>query len=334
MKMKNKKLITSLVVISLVLMLFGSIINTTSVNSNSNDLLNTSQEELINIDFAIHIDGNWSDYVNLYDWASGSGTEDDPWIIEGIHVTNDEKTAHISIKTAEYFIIRNVMVSEYSAYGHYRYAGIYIEKGEFGLIENCIFINCSTGLSMFEAKDEIIITNNTFIGSHNDPITGMGKAIKIGEAKGVYINNNYIYNYYDGIVVRDAEEIIIDNNRIEALHVNGTIPTISNTGVYFYGVHDSEITNNDFYGCTFDGHDYDVSTSGSSNLKTSFNNCYNITTYGNRFYDFDGNLIIDNLDDPDNESNNLMFIILTIVISFIVIGLVLYIKVYMQKKVE
>lgn len=272
----------------------------------------TSDNNLIKVNFPIYIKGNWSETVSLYDWCSGSGTEEDLWVIEGIHVTNENKTAHISIETAEHFVIRNIMVSEYLApRGHYFSAGIYIKKGEYGLIENCTIVNCSTGISLCEAKDEITITNCNFIGSHDDPVTGMGKAIFITEAKGVEITNNNIYNYYDGIVIRDAEEVNIEGNRIET-----SFGYISDNGIYFFRVSDSSIIDNDFYGCKFDGHYYDDPFESSfSGLKTSFDSCYNIEVYGNKFYNLNGNLIIN----PDIDNPLIFYIFIIVIISIVVI---------------
>jgi len=286
--MKNKKLIISLIGLVFVLVFFSNIINpSTSIPDNSP---NISQEttDLTPVNFSIYINGNWSVYVEKYDWCSGNGTEEDPYIIEGIHVTNENMTAHVSIETAEHFIIRNCTISNYAApYGHHIYAGIYIEKGEYGLIENCTIINCSRGISMYEAKDSLKITNNKFIGSHNDSKTG-GNAIVIQEAKGVNISYNDIFNYYSGIIVKDAEEIYIENNRIET-----NFGYTSDTGVYFVGVNNSEITNNDFYGCeatTQDSDGISISGDGDSN-PIILENCYNIKIYGNRFFDSDGNQI-------------------------------------------
>ena len=323
--MKNKKLSVSLIGLVFLLVFFTNISN----GLNSNNSHEISQGELINIDFPIHIKDNWSETIDLYDWCTGNGTEDNPYIIQGINVTNKQQTAHLSIETAEYFIIRNCVISNYSKpYGHHIFAGIYIEKGEYGLIDNCTIINCSHGISLAEAKDDIKITNCKFIGSHNNSDTGLGCAILIHEAKGVNISYNDIYNYYSGIVVYDAEEIYIDNNRIET-----SFRYISDTGIYFYGVNNSAIINNDFYGCNFTGHEYDdpFISFKIDDLKTSFTNCYNITVYGNRFFDLDGNLIdgLDDLiEDPIvNIPNYWLFIISgVIIIAIIVIVLVVLIK--------
>jgi len=346
--MKNKKIMIGLVGILLIL-LFSNIMVSSNLQDDSPKISQeiASFDNLIPVNFSIDIgdiyigdnNPNWNYYVDNYDWCTGSNTEENPYIIEGIHVTNENKTAHISIAKAEHFIIRNVTVSNYaSPYGHYTFAGIYIGKGEYGLIENCTIINCSIGISLFEAKDEIKITNCNFIGSHDDPDTGLGKAILIDEAKGVNISYNDIYNYYDGIVVRDAEEIFIENNRVET-----SFGYISDTGIYFYGVNDSTIINNDLYSCNFTGHEYDViMSSGVGGLKLSddtLTDCFNITIYGNRFYDLDGNLIIptDPIPDPIPDSrimaNVIVGIIGAIVITSIIIsGIVGSIVIHKRKK--
>lgn len=273
------------------------------------------------INTSIYIEGNWSATASAYDWCSGNGTEENPWIMENLNVTNDQKNAQIVIDTAEYFVMRNIIVSEYAApYGHRTKAGIYIEKGEFGTIENCTITNCSTGLSIYEAKEEMKIINCDFIGSHNDSATGMGPAILIYEAKNVNITLNNIYAYYSGVVIHDSEECYIDDNTIEAIFediyvfvgnetVNETyiVPGLSDTGVYFDNVDDSAITNNDFYGCnatTQDDNYGDVSSSALS-ISSSYDyipitinsNCHNITVYGNTFQGEGTNVIIISDDD-------------------------------------
>ncbi len=337
--MKNKKIITGLVGIFVLLFLSGVASPNVLIQDNSpkiSQIIITPNDGLIPINFSIDINGNWSEYVVKYTWATGNGTEKDPYIIEGIHVTNENQTAHISIETAEHFIIRNVTVSNYAKpYGHYIYAGIYIGKGEFGLIDNVTIINSSHGISLYEAKDSIKITNNKFIGSHNDPKTGMSAAILIHEAKGVNISYNDINNYYSGIVVYDAEDVSIENNKIQT-----NFGYISDTGIYFYGVNDSAIINNEFYGCNFTGHEYSIITSsGVNGLKTSnFENCNNITVYGNNFYDLNGNLILPDKSVPEDDipfilkdtSNYWLFILIVIIGSLI--GISIFFKIKKKKK--
>jgi len=323
--MKNKKLMIGLVGILLII-LFSNIMSTSDLQNNSPKTSqgDVNSDNLINVDFPVYINGNWSAYVEKYDWCSGNGTEEDPYIIEGIYINNPEQTARISIETAKHFIIRNCIFYNYSdPCSGYTDAALYIEKLEYGLIENNTFINCSRGISLYKAKDDVKIINNRFIGSHDDPDTGMGCAIKILEAKGINISYNDIYNYYDGIIVRDAEEVFIENNRIET-----SFGYISQTGIYFYGVNDSSIINNDFYNCNFTGHEYDVIMSseidGLKLSKDTLINCFNITIYGNRFYDLDGNLIVD---ESDDKPDNIIFIISGVVsVSIIIVAVVIVVN--------
>ncbi|KKL85509.1 hypothetical protein LCGC14_1954020 [marine sediment metagenome] len=341
--MKNKKIIISLVGFMFVLLFLGGITSPNALiqdNTPKVSQIVITPDELIDVNFSIYIDGNWSAYVTQYSWASGKGIDKDPYIIEGIHVTNKEQTAHISIMNTEYFIIRNVMVSNYAKpYGHHVFAGIYVGNGQFGLIDNVTIVNASNGISLSnglnveDITDNIKIINSNFIGSHNDSDTGLGCAILIHgtnfgyqfgdnfefktNVTNVNISNNNILNYYSGVVVYDAEKISVDNNEIGASFDNITdtdvYPIVSDAGVYFVSVKDSEIINNDFFGCKptlQDSEGVSMSSpegvsmsSPEEDLVNAFEliDSYNIDIYGNRFFDLEGNLIIpEDLIDPED----------------------------------
>jgi parallel beta-helix repeat protein len=298
--MKNKKLY---VFVGLLFLFVFGIMNVRSIRSD--DIVVSSEFDLFpitaganmsstffDINTSIYIEGNWSETALANEWCSGEGSEENPWILENINMTNDQKNAQIVIETAEHFIIRNVIVSEYAKpYGHRSKAGIYIEKGEYGLIENCTIVNCSTGISLYEAYEELKIINCDFIGSHNDSITGLGPAVLMYEAKEVNISYNNIYAYYSGVVIRDSEDCYVDNNRIEAV-----FDGLSDTGVYFYNTNNSEITNNDFYGCeATTEHSFGITTLklSSSYIPITIDpNCYNITVYGNTFEGQDTDIVV------------------------------------------
>ena len=346
--MKNNKLVGSLVVMALVLMFLNPMTNSRNLNLDDSPKIAQGDiyKDLIPVNFSIMIGDhypygsypNWSYYVEKYDWCSGNGTEEDPYIIEGIHVTNENQTAHIWIEDVEHFIIRNVTVSNYAKpVGHYAFSGIYIGNGQFGLIENCTFINCSTGISLANGHSwdltqithTIKITNCRFIGSHNASDTGLGFAIGlhganfgvsygISRIRNINISHNDIYNYYGGIQANLAEDIYISNNRIET-----SFGYVVEVGIYFYTVNDSTITNNDFYGCELGGHDYEEPKTSSDGFSINLINCHNIEIYGNRFYDLDGNLFgVDELDEPFYW----IFIIFGVVIAVVVVSLIIFKK--------
>lgn len=274
---------------------------------------------LLELSDVIVIDNNWTETVAMYDWANGSGTVEDPYIIQGINISSGVRGAGITImNSAEHFVIKNSSFSDVVAlYGHYIFAGIYIEKAEFGLIENCTFVNNYFGIAIYEAENMTII-NNTFIGSHDDPLTGMGPAVYIDEGKEVNISYNYIKDYYNGVFIANSENNYVDHNHIENLIFGYT----SDAGIYFDNVNNSAITNNDLYGCNATTQNSNLAIAGiGSNLAIAGigsnpifvnPNCFNILVRGNRFFDINGNLIL-------SETTNIPGFPLPIVIGIVIV---------------
>ncbi len=255
--------------------------------------------QLTELPYVIRIDNNWTETVTAYDWCTGSGTESDPYIIQGISISIADQAAQIAIENSvEHFIIRNCSFSNVefdlftAIYVLPYYGGIYIEKAEFGLIENCTFSNIHIGVSIIDAEN-IYITNCRMLGSHTDNKTGFGLSVFIDKAENVSISYNYLVDFYHGIMIRNSENCIVDHNQIENLLWG--VPDA--TGIYFFYVNSSAIISNDFYGCGPVTQDSNVTTSRLSIAGLGDNsilvdsNCYNIRVSGNRFYDMNGNLI-------------------------------------------
>jgi len=258
---------------------------------------------LIKIPHTITIDKNWSETVTMYDWCTGNGTIGNPYIIEGISINSNFSGGCLSIiDSTEFFIIRNCSFS-YGAHkrftGRDSNAGIYIEKAENGVIDNCTFVHNKNDISILEAE-KLNITNCRFLGDHNTTYTGWGNAVTIQSGKEILISRCYTLNHYSGFVVRDSEEIYIDLNHIE----NNLFVNTDDTGVYFRYVNDSAITNNDFYGCESSSQELStsgLSTSGFGANPITTENCRNITIFGNEF--FNGNDDVDD-DDGDNDGSD------------------------------
>jgi len=255
---------------------------------------------LIEIPHTITIDKNWTETVAMYDWCTGNGTKEDPYIIEGISINSNFSGPCLSIlDSAEFFIIRN---SSFSYGAHKRFtgrnsnAGIYMEKAENGVIDNCTFFHNRHGISILEAE-RLNITNCRFYGSHNASYTGWGKSILIWEAKEILISRCYTLNHYDGFVAQESEQVYIDRNYIE----NNAFGLISDTGVYFRYTNDSAITNNDFYGCEPSTQaSFGLSTSDFSANPITIEDCHNITVFGNEFFNGNDNIDDDNGDGPSD----------------------------------
>ena len=79
--MKRSKILAVVVTTLIVFSLFGISINQTGGTENSFNLPKTSQ--LTDLPYLIRIDDNWTEIVTAYDWCTGSGTELDPYVIQG-----------------------------------------------------------------------------------------------------------------------------------------------------------------------------------------------------------------------------------------------------------
>ncbi len=61
-------------------------------------------------DDRVSIDGNWTETAAEYDWCTGAGTEEDPFVIENLRIY-PYQTSGVSIhNTEDHFIIRNVTI--------------------------------------------------------------------------------------------------------------------------------------------------------------------------------------------------------------------------------
>jgi parallel beta-helix repeat protein len=137
----------------------------------------------------IEIDENvsakkWQTINQTYDWCTGAGTIDNPYIIENVLINNTNSEIAISIRNSRniYFVIRNCSY-------------FYSEMG-----------SSSTGILLYNTNEGIItnnkITSNNEIGIHlhNSDYNNITRnIIKNNSLYGVYINgsnskNNLIFN--------------------------------------------------------------------------------------------------------------------------------------------
>jgi len=164
------------------------------------------EEAPISIDNS-HPFKNWARAVMNYSWVLGSGTQNDPYIIENLIINGENSDNCISIANSNVsFIIRNCFVINSSSGG--RDAGIKLYNVTNGLlIENNCSLNNRNGICL-ENSFYNNISRNT-------------------------VNNNS----FGGIVLYDSDNNLISDN-------NETIKGNSLFGVYLYTSHENEITNN------------------------------------------------------------------------------------------
>jgi len=155
----------------------------------------------------IVIDNNWSNTRDMYDWCTGLGTVDQPFVIENVTIDGMQKSNCITItNTNEYFEIRNCTIyNTTSDWSSIYQKGIYIEYVDNGKILDCYFTQ----------------HNYTCIG--------------IGFGSDIVIEDNTIENYgFLGMLIEMSDNITISSNNM----------TNGGYGVYVCVIFDSDITNN------------------------------------------------------------------------------------------
>jgi parallel beta-helix repeat protein len=102
--------------------------------------------------------------ANLFETATregwpGNGMEENPFIIEGYEIDASNRTAIWIRSTSLFFVIKDCKIRDTSDY----YGSIVLWEVSNGAINNCVFENCTTTISLHESLG-ITITNNTMDG--------------------------------------------------------------------------------------------------------------------------------------------------------------------------
>ena len=182
---------------------------------------------------------NWSKITADNDWCSGSGTWQDPHIIEGVYI--DGQGAHspcIEIWNSDkYFIIRNCWMN------FTRDEGMYFGFTKNGQILSNIISYANLGISFNYFSNNITVYNNYFLMDHST--AGLSRGIEF-ETKSfsITIEHNYVYNCYSNMYIINSYDNIIKDNFFE-MNIRED-PTSSL--LFFHNVSYSSIVNNIFAG--------------------------------------------------------------------------------------
>ncbi|MHA1251579.1 MAG: NosD domain-containing protein [Candidatus Helarchaeota archaeon] len=174
----------------------------------------------------IIINGNddWEDLLSE-PWCIGSGTKDDPYIIENLSINALNHTYGIEIHNSDvYFIIKGISFTQIGEYG-----GIYLKNVKNGKIIDNFFIRTD---QYNYPKSAIFIDNCYNITIEENEIYSKGSyAIYLHNSYDNIITNNYInwLGQWD-IFLEDSSENLITNNQLirNGIGFNGNYQKIIN----------------------------------------------------------------------------------------------------------
>jgi parallel beta-helix repeat protein len=194
---------------------------------------------------SIYINGN-DNFTLANGVTSGSGTENDPYIIEnwaiGASINNQIEIS----STSAYFIIRNCLVENG--------LGIHFHNATNGGIDN-IAVNNDFGIYLYQS-DDAVISNNIVKDSSS-------YGIALGYSNNATISNNTVSNNHasDGIELNYSNNATIDNN---------TVSNNSSDGIFLFYSNNATIDNN-----TVSNNSAGISPVASNNATIDNNTCSN-----------------------------------------------------------
>jgi parallel beta-helix repeat protein len=156
---------------------------------------------------------NWSKTAAENEWCNGSGTYEDPYVIENLYVDAQGIGGCIYIKNSKkFFTIKNCWFenSEWAEYG----CGVFLRWLGNGTVEDNIILYTRTGIKTELLVYNVTISNNIMISDHTGKVGGKG--IHVGsESNNMTVFDNKIYNHYQGMMVEFSDNIIVDKNILD-----------------------------------------------------------------------------------------------------------------------
>lgn len=211
---------------------------------------------------------NWSKTAAENPWCSGTGTFEDPYIIENVYIDGNNGIAQtpgkqhsgncLSIyRSTAYFIVRGCFFTRAGSDEFNQ--GIYLAYTENGIIYNNTLSYSSTNLHVNDYSHNTTVLYNTFY--HNSTEYGFfGRAVLVGTySDDALITKNYFMNPGTGIQVANSKRSEIRQNLLNSTIFGFPI----RVGVNLIYINDSKVVYNVFAG-DYSGVNFEVSQTASS----------------------------------------------------------------------
>ena len=279
------------------------------------DLEGVNASDFSVLPYTIHIDGNWSATESTYDWCTGTGTWEDPYLIENVTVDAQNSGSSIFIEnTDDYFIIHNCTIINGEASGgqagiklNYvsngtinqnmiteNYAGMYLSNVEnITVIDNDIIDNAGQGIVLFHSNKNFILENfqtgSNYYGlflnanSNNNSIIGntfQNNTVQPTYGEGIRILNSKDNDIINNILINNNKGIRIENNSNNNTIIQNVIESNSDYGAFVIANTQSS-TDNLFYLNTFENPACNGYDNGTDSL-------WDNGTIGNYWSDYGG----------------------------------------------
>ncbi|MFX0070436.1 MAG: NosD domain-containing protein, partial [Candidatus Hermodarchaeota archaeon] len=225
--------------------------NSITINSTKEDFINNTPKKSDywpDVSF-IHVNGNWTETNTTYDWCTGSGTYDDPYVIQNVIVDagGDDNGILINNSKNDYFIIKNCTVSNSGSLTYD--AGIRLENTNNGtLINNTCIYNGGIGIAIIKSENntihENILKNNILYGAYindsickdnifynNSFINNGIHAYDDSNLNANFWNNTLIGNYWDNYTEKDVD----DNNIGDTpyIYIEGSAGNVDRSPIFW-----------------------------------------------------------------------------------------------------
>ena len=242
-----------ILVFFMLILLFNSFKFSTNSFTSKNQYLALKSSNYWTFSDRIYINNNWSVSKAMYEFISGSGTFNDPYVLENVTFKNIDNVNNIITieNSSDYFIIRNCKIDNSGTSINNK--NILISNATKGLIENnTISSNMGTGISLIHSNNisviENTLLNNSYIGielnhssyNHifNNIASYQGKDTSYGYGINLYkshnnsiLQNTISYNSAIGILLGNSS-----NNNI----------TLNSANHNYLGIRLTQTSNNNF----------------------------------------------------------------------------------------
>jgi parallel beta-helix repeat protein len=225
--------------------------------------------------------------------GGGSGTENDPYIIENWDISANTTDGIYIDATTAHFIIRNCYVR--TVWSEYGYSGIRFSYVINGILDNNTVENNSFGIELADSNNNLISGN---IVEKN------GRGIYFYFSANDLVSGNIVENNSDGIYIQDSDNNILSGNEVENnVHTAIYLDTSDNNLIYNNLISGNEVeddgrsaiyfdtsNNNRIENNTCENNYRGISLDSSDNIKMRnnilSNNLYNFGVFGSGYSHF------------------------------------------------